>query len=129
MDIKFRKVSVFFVTLIILFYALNKMTTDWLELSSSERKLIQVYKKETGADYIYCMRVVASKESYDAIIKKRKLTTTMLIGKHFSLECKNAQWWDIADYEQPEYSGSITKDSLDLITRINGVIYFTSEVW
>lgn len=121
--------AILMVFIIIVFFARNKMTTDWPELSSSERKLIQVYKNEIGVDYIYCMRVAASKESYDAIINKRKLTTKVAIGNHFSKDCKDAQWWDIPDYAQPEYSDATTKDSLVLITRINGVIYFTSEVW
>ena len=119
----------FFITIVILFLAWNKIQTGWFELSSTERKLIQEYRNEIGFDYIYCMRVVASKESYDAIINKKKLTTKMAIGNHFSKDCKNAQWWDIPDDAQPEYADAATKDSLELITRINGIIYFTSEVW
>lgn len=115
--------------IIISFLIWKRLTTDWLELSSSERKSIQEYKKEVGVDYIYCMRVKASKESYEAIIESRKLTNKAGAGKHFSIKCKDAKWWDVSDYTQPEFANEATKDSLELITRIDGVIYFTSEVW
>lgn len=120
---------IFLFTIYALFYIYYKWDSGWWELSFSERQSFQEYRKEVGFDFIYCMKVKASKESYESLIKKRELSPYNKINKAFSKECKEVQWWDIKDNTFPEFSYDTTKDSLELITRINGVIYFTAEVW
>lgn len=101
----------------------------WPELEATERASLLEYKKEVGLDYVYCMRVLASNESYRAIIQNRGLIHS--IGKQirFPVECRSMPWWDLPDTSCPEYIGKTNVDSQTLILKLNGVIYFSSQIW
>ncbi|WP_367154094.1 hypothetical protein [Methylomonas sp. HYX-M1] len=123
--------SIFVIPLLFLliFFIWNKIDNSWFELSSHEKKTLLEYKIETGADYIYCMKAKISDETYIKIIENRKFTKIQVPNKRFPSKCKGVQWWDIANNALPEFSNETTKDSLELIAKINDVIYFTSEAW
>ena len=130
---KLSRASIFILSILlslfISFYLWQVLDTGWWMLTSDERKIIQEYKKEVGYDVIYCMKVEASRESYDAIIKNRALfSSNKNLNKIFANECKDATWWDLNDNISPEYFNDKKIDTLELITRVNGVIYFVAEV-
>lgn len=90
---------------------------------------MQEYRKEIGSDYIYCMRVKASKKSYEAIVKKRNLSKKIVVDAHFPTQCLDLPGWSIPPNAMPEYSGANAKDTLDLAARIDEIVYFSSQSW
>lgn len=124
-----KYILIFLLIALITLVIWSEFFSDWTELSLSERKSIQEHKIDVGADYIYCMKVRASDESYKSIVKMRQLNVDGAMGKKFSVKCNEVGWWDIPGYVRPEYASRSVDDSLELIVRVDGVIYFTSEVW
>ncbi|MCP3928384.1 MAG: hypothetical protein GY705_04715 [Bacteroidetes bacterium] len=130
--IKRRKKLITILALILLFitfFTWKTSSTGWSELSSSERKTMQEHKVEIGSDYIYCMKVKASIKSYDDIITRKKLNKNSEKNILFPDECQILEWWKLPQNIEPEFLGSIIKDSLDLVIRVDDIIYFSSQSW
>ena len=130
---KLVKVVLYFIVFLVFIYGLFSLLqsykTTWWELTSKESSAIKEYRVEVGSDVAYCMRVPASEESYLSIIKKRNFVKFDQMNRGFARECNEVKWWDINDNILPEFYIASQKDTLELITRVNGVIYYSYEIW
>ena len=112
-----------------LIYLYGMYNSIWWELSWSERSAIKEYRVEVGLDVAYCMRVPASEETYLSILKKKKFVKYEKAKNGFARECNEVKWWDINENTLPEFYINYQNDMSDVIARINGVIYYSHEIW
>ena len=61
--------------------------------------------------------------------EKKKFVKYEKVKNGFAIECNEVKWWDIDENTSPEFYINYQNDISEVIARINGVIYYSHEIW